>query len=43
MFVNKSYPGADDPFTVLKVLPATDDNIATMKKLIGTAFSAASK
>ena len=36
-FVNRNSPEADDPFTALKLLPATDDNIATIKKLIATA------
>lgn len=36
-FVNRNYSGSDNPFTALKLLPATDDNIAKVKKLIATA------
>jgi len=36
-FVNRNNPEADDPFIALKLLPATDDNIAMVKKLIAAA------
>ena len=36
-FVTKNTHGTSDPYTVLKLLPATDDNIAKVKQLIATA------
>ena len=36
-FVKKNAPGQPDPYTALKLLPATGDNIAKVKALIATA------